>query len=176
MNLLESIFFMIARVLNRLPLTRVYGIGASTRVFTDYFKDFEKLEAVRGIFGEKTEEVLRNLKVDLTWFGGYMFVEGSNGHLVVSVRYLKNGEKLDIYLDLIHELYHVKQLMEGKNLFDPRYIYVERPTEIEAYRYTVQEARRLGLSDERICEYLKTEWMSDEDLKFLAKAVNVTYY
>ena len=50
----------------------------------------------------------------------------------------------------------------------------ERPTEIEAYRYTVQEARRLGLSDERICEYLKTEWMSDEDLKILSKAVNVT--
>jgi hypothetical protein len=66
--------------------------------------------------------------------------------------------------------------MEGKELFDPRYSYVERPTEIEAYRYTVQEARRLGLSDERICEYLKTEWISDKDLKFLAKAVNVTYH
>jgi hypothetical protein len=63
--------------------------------------------------------------------------------------------------------------MEGKELFDPRYNYVERPTEIEAYRYTVQEARRLGLSDERICEYLKTEWMSREDLKFLARAVKV---
>ena len=50
---------------------------------------------------------------------------------------------------------------------------VERPTEIEAYRYTVQEARRLGLSDERICEYLKTEWMSDRDLRFLAGAVDV---
>jgi hypothetical protein len=175
MNWLEYIFFRIARLLGRLPLTRFLGIGASTRVFADYFKDFEKLEAVRGIFGEKTEEVLRNLKVDLTWFGGYMFVESSNGHLVVSARYLKSGDKLDIYLDLVHELCHVKQFMEGKELFDLRYSYVERPTEIEAYRYTVQEARRLGLSDERICEYLKTEWMSDGDLKFLAKAVNVTY-
>jgi hypothetical protein len=176
MNWLEYVVFRIARLLRRLPLNRVLGIGTSTHMFTDYFKDFEKLEAVQGIFGEKTEEVLRNLKVDLTWFGGYMFVDSSNGHLVVSASYLKSGDKLDIYLDLIHELCHVRQLMEGKELFDPRYSYVERPTEIEAYRYAVQEARRLGLSDARICEYLKTEWMSEKDLKFLAKAVNVTYH
>jgi hypothetical protein len=174
MNWLEYVIFRIARLLSMLPLSKFLGIGASTRAFTDYFKGFEKLEAVQGIFGERAEEILRDLKVDLTWFGGYMFVENSNGHLVVSARYLKNGDKIDIYLDLIHELCHIKQLMEGKELFDPQYSYVERPTEVEAYRYTVQEARRLGLSDRRICEYLKTEWISDRDLKFLAKAVNVT--
>jgi hypothetical protein len=151
----------------------VLNAGVSTHAFTDCFKNFDKLDAVKGIFGEKTTEVLSNLKVDLTWFNGYMYVDSTTGHLVVSARYLKSGDKIDIYLDLIHELYHVKQFMEGKELFDPRYNYVERPTEIEAYRYTVQEARRLGLSDERICEYLKTEWMSREDLKFLAKAVKV---
>jgi hypothetical protein len=151
----------------------ILNIGTSTRVFTDYFRDFEKVEAVRGIFGEKTEKVLSNLKVDITWLGGYMFVDSDSGHLVVSARYLKDGDRVDIYLDIIHELCHVRQLMEGKELFDPRYSYVERPTEIEAYCYTVREARRLGLSDERICEYLKTEWMSNEDLRFLAKAVNV---
>jgi hypothetical protein len=64
--------------------------------------------------------------------------------------------------------------MEGKELFDSQYEYIERPTEIEAYRYTVQEARRLGLSDKRICQYLKTEWMSDSDLKRLAKVLDVT--
>jgi hypothetical protein len=174
MNWLEYIVFRIVRLLRRLPLNRISSIGASTRVFTDCFKNFDKVEAVRGIFGEKTTEVLRNLKVDLTWFSGYMYVDSSNGHLVVSARYLNSGDKVDIYLDLIHELCHVRQLMEGKELFDSRYSYVERPTEIEAYRYAVQEARRLGLSDARICEYLKTEWMSDRDLKFLAKAVNVT--
>jgi len=173
MNLFEPVMFRMARLLRRLRLNRILSVGASTRVFTDYFRNFEKVAAVRRIFGEKTEEVLRNLKVDLTWFGGYMYVDSSNGHLVVNLRYLNNGDKVDIYLDLIHELCHVRQLMEGKELFDPNYSYVERPTEIEAYRYTVQEARRLGLSDERICEYLKTEWISDNDLKFLAKAVNV---
>jgi hypothetical protein len=63
--------------------------------------------------------------------------------------------------------------MDGKELFDGRFEYVDRPTEIEAYRYTVKEARRLGLSEERICQYLKTEWMSEEDLKKLARHVEV---
>jgi len=173
MDWLDYIVLRLVRLLRSLRLNRILSVGASTRVFTDYFKDFEKVEAVRGIFGERTKEVLCDLKVDLTLFGGYMFVDSFNGHLVVSVRYLNSGDKVDIYLDLIHELCHVKQLMEGKELFDLRYSYVERPTEIEAYRYTVQEARRIGLSDERICEYLKTEWISDKDLGFLARAVNV---
>jgi hypothetical protein len=143
-------------------------------MFTDYFKNFEKVEAVRGIFGEKTEEVLRNLKIEFIGLGGYMGVDNTDGHLMVNARYLNSGNKVDIYLDVIHELYHVKQFMEGRELFDSRYDYIERPTEVEAYRYTVQEARRLGLSDERICQYLKTEWMSDSDLKRLAKALDVT--
>ncbi len=174
MDWLEYCVFRIMRLLRRPHLNRLLYLGASTRVFADYFKDFNKVEAVRGIFGEKTEEVLRKLKVDLTWFGGYMYVDSSNGHLVVSAPYLNRGDKVDIYLDLIHELCHVRQLMEGKELFDSRYRYVERPTEVEAYRYTVKEAKRIGLSDKRICQYLKTEWMSDSDLKRLAKAVNIT--
>jgi hypothetical protein len=174
MDWLEYIVFRTLRLFRKLPLNRILSIGATTRVFADYFKDFEKVEAVRGIFGERTEVVLHKLKVDLTWFGGYMFVDSSNGHLVVSVRYLNSGDTCDIYLDLIHELFHVRQFMEGKELFDSRYRYVERPTEVEAYRYTVQEARRIGLSDERICEYLKAEWMSNKDLKSLAKTLKVT--
>ena len=173
MDQVEYVLFRIMRLFRKTPLNRILSAGASTRMFTDCFKDFDKVDAVRGIFGEKTTEVLSNLKVDFTLFSGYMYVDSSNGHLVVSSRYLKTGDKIDIYLDLIHELCHIRQFMEGKELFDPNYSYVERPTEIEAYRYTVQEARRLGLGDERICKYLKTEWMSARDLNSLAKAVNV---
>jgi hypothetical protein len=171
---LETIVFKALRLFRRLPLNTLAGFGAPTRVFADYFKGFEKVDAVRTLFGEKTEEVLRNLKVDITWFGGYMFVNGANGHLVVCGRYLHDGDRVDIYLDLIHELCHIKQFMDGRELFDDRYDYVDRPTEIEAYRYTIQEARRIGLSDEKICHYLRTEWMTDEDLKRLAKAVNIS--
>ena len=102
-----------------------------------------------------------------------MGVNSANGHLMANTNYLNKGDKTDIYLDVIHELVHVKQFMEGKDLFDTHHSYTERPTEIEAYRYAVEEARRLGLSDARICEYLKTEWMSEKELKQLASSVNV---
>ncbi|MGQ9507339.1 MAG: hypothetical protein ACUVTB_05715 [Candidatus Bathycorpusculaceae bacterium] len=147
----------------------------ATYSFTDYFKGFENVDAVRHIFGEKTEEVLRNLRVEFFGRRGYMGVSDEDGHLFISADYLNNGDLIDIYLDVIHELVHVKQFMEGEKLFDDNFSYVERPTEIEAYRVTVEEAKRLGLNDERILQYLKTEWMSEEDLKKLAKTLNVKY-
>ena len=172
MSAIEYAILRILRLFRKLPVNPL-SIGNPKVIFADYFKDFDKVDAVKGIFGEKTEEVLQHLKVELSWIGGYMYVDGSDGHLVISKNYLTNGNRTDIYLDLIHELCHVKQFLDGKELFDPRYDYVERPTEIEAYRYAVQEARRLGLSGERIYRYLKTEWMSEYDFKRLAKAVNV---
>lgn len=173
MEWIEYLVFRVTRLFRKLPINRPLQLNVSTCCFTEYFRGFEKVEAVRSLFGEKTEEILRNLKVDFTWLGGYMYVDAETGHLVISKRYLSTGNKVDIYLDIIHELCHIKQWLEGKELFDNRYNYVDRPTEVEAYRYTVQEARRLGLSDKRICEYLKTEWMSDSDLERLAKAVGV---
>jgi len=138
----------------------------------EYFKGFEKNPAVRGIFGEETEEVLRNLKIDFIWFG-YMGVSDDDGHLMVNKRYLSTGRKEDIYLDVIHELCHVKQHMKGKELFDPRYDYVDRPTEIEAYRYAVVEAKRIGLSASEIRVYLKTEMMSTKALDKLIKNIGI---
>lgn len=163
------------RIIKGLRLDKTFRVrlSASTYSFTDYFRGFEKVAIVRRIFGEKTDEVLRSLRVEFTWLGGYMGVNGSNGHLMVSPRYLNDGDRLDVYLDVIHELAHIRQHMDGKELFDSNYSYVERPTEVEAYRYAVEEARRLGQSDERICEYLKTPWMSEEDLRHLARTLKV---
>jgi hypothetical protein len=174
LSAVEYLVLRVLRLFRRLPVN-ILSVGSPTVVFADYFRDFEKLDAVKGIFGKKTDDVLRHLKVELSWVGGYMYVDASDGHLVISKSYLVNGNKTDIYLDLIHELCHVKQYLEGKELFDPKYDYVERPTEIEAYRYTVEEARRLGLSEERIRSYLKTDWMSENDFKRLAKSVNISY-
>jgi len=169
----EMLMLTIFRFLRILRIDKILRSRGSTHRFTDYFKGMEKVKAIREIFGEKTEEILQNLRVEFTWIGGYMWVNSSNGHLVISSDYLSNGNRVDIYLDLIHELVHVKQFMEGKELFDAHYAYTERPTEVEAYRVAVQEARRLGLSEERICEYLKTEWMSEQELRQLAKALKV---
>ena len=169
----ELLMVKMLKILRMLGIERMLRFRTSTYQFTDYFKGFEKVEAVRRMFGEKTEETLRSLNVQFFSIGGYMGVSNLDGHLTVNTRYLNNGDKVDIYLDVIHELVHVKQFNEGKELFDMHYGYSERPTEIEAYGIAVQEARRLGLSDERICDYLKTEWMSDESLRRLAKTLNV---
>lgn len=104
-----------------------------------------------------------------------MGVSDIDGHLMISAYYLNEGDMTDIYLDIIHELVHVRQFIDGKELFDGRYDYIERPTEVEAFQHAVEEARNLGLSDERICDYLKTEWMSDDDLKRLAEILHVRY-
>jgi len=148
----------------------------SLHSFTDYFIGFEELDVVRRIFGDKTEQVLHNLKVEFSGRWGYMGVSNEDGHLIVSAHYLNTGDIVDIYLDIIHELVHVRQFMDGKELFDNRFDYVERPTEIEAYRHAVEEAKKIGLSDKRICEYLMTEWMNDEDLRRLAEILNIKHY
>jgi hypothetical protein len=145
-------------------------MATSTKKFKEVFKGFENVEAVKKIFGKDTDRVLSNLKVELTWFG-YMGVDDKDGHLLVNERYLNSGDKTDIYLDVVHELCHIKQWMDGRDLFDDKYTYVDRPTEIEAYGYTIQEAKRIGFSDERVLEYLRTEWMTEEEVKRLIKNI-----
>ena len=169
---LEIFVLRVFRTLRRLPFMRLLRFGTSGGMFLDYFKGFERSSAVQGIFGDETEKVLRNLKVGFIWFG-YMGVDDDDGHMVVNQRYLNTGDKTEIYLDVVHELCHVKQHMEGRELFDPNYNYVNNPTEVEAYRYTVKEAKRLGLSDKRILRYLQTEWMSDADLKRLVENIGI---
>jgi hypothetical protein len=161
------------RALTALRITKLLRTRGTIHPFTEYFKGFEKVKAIRKIFGEKTEEILKNLKVEFTWAGGYMWVNSANSHLMISSKYLNTGDKTDIYLDIIHELVHVKQLMEGKELFDIHYGYTERPTEVDAYRCAISEARNIGLSDKRICQYLRTEWMTDHDFKTLAKTLDI---
>lgn len=159
----EYVLGKVIRIITRLPFQKLIHLVAQEYSFTDYFKGFEKSPAVQGIFGTETQKVLRNLKVDFIWFG-YMGVDDSNGHLLVNKRYLATGSKEDIYLDVVHELCHVKQHMEGRALFDPRYDYVDRPTEIEAYRYAVLEAKRIGVSDEYIRLYLSAGPMGNKVL------------
>jgi len=160
-------------VASKLKVEIVRNANVSMYSFTDYFKGFERVEAVNRIFGEKTEEVLHNLKVEFTSGRGYMGVSSEDGHLRVTANYLNKGDVVDIYLDIIHELVHVKQFMDGKELRDRNFGYVDRPTEIEAFLHAVNEAKNLGMSDKQILEYLKTEQMSVEDVNRLAKALKL---
>ena len=65
MPAVEYVIFRVLRLFRKLPVN-ILSIGSPSVIFADYFKDFEKLNAVKGIFGEKTGEVLHHLKVELS--------------------------------------------------------------------------------------------------------------
>lgn len=143
--------------------------------FADYFVGFENVPVIRKLFGEKTAQVLRNLKVEFySAKFGYMAVSDEDGHLLISAYHLRTADQAIIYLDVVHELHHVKQFMDGKELFLTDFEYVDSPIEIEAYLGTVDEAKRIGFSDDQIVEYLKIEWMTDEQLKRLVARMGLT--
>ena len=66
---------------------------------------------------------------------------------------------------------HIWQITEGEDIFDRSVSYADTPTEIEAYRYTVKDAKRIGFCRRDIVEYLKVRWITDEEHIRLVKAV-----
>ncbi len=163
------------RATAKLPPVRILkNIRLKYERFTDHFKGFEDVDAVRAIFGSQTKAVLRSLRVEFfssRW--GFMGVSDEDGHLLVSTHYLRTGNRRDIYLDVVHELVHVRQFRQGKKLFAEGFEYPDLPTEIEAYRTCIGEGRRLGMDDKELFEYLRVEWMDDSDLRRLARNVGV---
>jgi hypothetical protein len=133
--------------------------------FKDVFGGFEKVKAVRSIFRDKTEKVLTELRVELTGARGYLHINDEVGSIVVNPKYLVSGREEYLYLDVIHELVHIRQFMEGRELFDRSYTYLERPTEVEAYQVTVREAKRIGMSADEIVEYLRVEWVTEQEFQ-----------
>lgn len=93
--------------------------------------------------------------------------------VVVGREHLRTSPSLLLFLDIYHELCHVLQRRAGANLWPPGLSYVERTTEVEAYRFVVHEAHRLGVSDAFLREYLRVEWISDEEHRALLTKVGV---
>lgn len=141
--------------------------------FGKIFSGFERVEAVRSIFLDETERVIASLKVDVKARQGYLYVDDESGHIGVSLPYLKEGDALSIYLDVIHELVHIRQFMEGKELFDSKFSYLKRPTEIEAYAAAAKEAKRIGMEREEIIDYLRVEWVTEEEFQGLLKEIGI---
>ena len=141
--------------------------------FKDVFAGFEKVAAVKSIFGGSTNRVLSALRVDVEGGRGYMRINDKKGSVIVSAKYLKEGEETHLYLDVVHELVHIRQHIEGKELWDRQYAYVDRPTELEAYGVVLEEARRLRLGERDIIEYLKVDWVTDEEFRRFLKTLGV---
>jgi hypothetical protein len=106
---------------------------------------------------------------------GFRMVESPDDVIVVGRSHLANSCSMDLYLDIVHEFLHILQRKQGRELWLGRKVaYVDRPTEIESYAYSVAEARRLGVSDAYLREYLRVTWVPKPDYLRLLRHVGVT--
>jgi hypothetical protein len=119
----------------------------------------------------RRSELLGGARVHIKPGGGFAYVDVEVPCIVLAEEYYRKGSDLDLYLDLLHELTHIRQHHEGKDLWDERYAYVDRPTEIEGYSVAVHEGRRLGMTDEDVVEHLSNPWMDKEDVDRLVQHV-----
>jgi hypothetical protein len=142
----------------------------------EVFADIRTCTVLRDIFTgeEEIDGVLARLKVFVEDHPHEMYVDNDDGSITIGLTHLQRASDAFLYLDIIHELCHVKQHLEGRNLYDRGKSYVDRETEIEAYLVTVQEARRIGLNEEAITNYLRVSWITPEEHQRLARRMAVT--
>lgn len=139
------------------------------------FSGLADVKVLQKVYGDESSltSVLDRLKVKIVTDDYYMFVDDKDGCVVVGLKHLSSADERTLYLDIIHELVHVKQFMDGRNIYDERYNYVDRQTEIEAYQVVVDEARKLGMSDDEVMEYLTVEWVTEDGLRRLANRLGI---
>ena len=94
--------------------------------------------------------------------------------IVVGEGHLRESPDLILFLDIFHELCHIRQRHAGLELWDRRYSYVTRPTEVEAYKFVVDEARLLGVKDAVLRDYLKVEWIDEKEFRQLLDTMGVS--
>ena len=135
--------------------------------FTQVFKGFERIQAVRRVFGEDTEEVIGRLQIRLIPSRYmYMGVNDLDGNLAVGTHHLKHSDLKILYLDIVHELFHVGQFMRDREWFGKEHqkylktgfdtsLYYRSPIEVPAYKHAVDEAKRIGMARDDIAEYLR---------------------
>jgi hypothetical protein len=93
--------------------------------------------------------------------------------IVVGKGHLGTSPALMLFMDIYHELCHVRQRRGGANLWEPGVSYVRRWTEIEAYRLVVDEAKSFGASNDFLREYLKVEWITAKEHRELLDELKV---
>jgi hypothetical protein len=106
---------------------------------------------------------------------GFRMIETPKDVIVVSRSHLAHSPRMDVYLDVIHEFMHILQRKQGREIWPDRRIpYPDRPTEIEAYAFCVAEARRLGVPDSYLRDYLNVAWLRKPEYLRLLRNVGVT--
>jgi hypothetical protein len=152
------------------------GLEPGTCRLADVFPDICACAVLNEIFpgAGEIDRVLARIRVFVADMPHEMFVDNNDGSITIGLNHLRNASDTFLYLDIVHELFHVRQQTEGRNLYDRSKSYVDRETEIEAYRLTVREARRIGLDDEAIACYLRVSWITAEEHGRLLRTLGVS--
>ena len=134
---------------------------------------FEESPAVGRIEtpGIRIGPLMDDARVKIKKGRGYLYVDVVIPAITLIESYYQRANPLDLYLDLAHELTHLRQLAEGRNIWDHSLDYVDRPTEIEGYAVAVEEGLRLGMTEEQVIQHLSNPWLSDEEVKRLRKNI-----
>ena len=117
--------------------------------------------------------LLDSARVQIRRREGFCYVDVKIPAIVLSEDYYSGANPLDLYLDLVHELTHLRQLAEGENIWDHSLDYVDRPTEIEGYAVAVEEGIRLGMDEDEVIRHLSNPWMSDAEVARLRKNIDL---
>jgi hypothetical protein len=151
----------------------VRTLGSGTHPYRSLLPRFEESPAARRI---ETPAIpltllLDSARVRIKPHKGYCYVDVNIHAIVLSENYYARGNPLDLYLDLAHELTHLRQLAEGKNLWDHSIHYVDRPTEIEGYAVAVEEGLRLGMTEADVIHHLSNPWLNSDEVARLRKNI-----
>ena len=159
---------------NMIKINKEVNVG--TYSLNDIFDGLKNSSILMQIFKTKKEldDVFSKTNVIIEKNDHYMFVKTDDASIVIGLDHLQKSDSKTLYLDIIHELIHVKQQRQGLDLYDKSYSYVDRPTEIEAYEVAVKEAKRLGMNNKEISDYLHVEWITPEEHERLASRMGVT--
>ena len=150
-------------------------VAAGTHPLTKVFPGIDEDAGFRKLFannGMRTR-VLQTCHIEAVPEDMYMYINDDKGHIVAGLDYLRTAEEWVLYLDVMHELVHIKQWIAKQPLWDRRYAYVDRPTEVQAYRFAVGLARKIGIPDRDITDYLRVEWVSRKEHERLCRRLGL---
>ena len=120
---------------------------------------------------EKLQKALFHTKLKAVQDGYGVWFERNTAKIYINTRFLNKARDDYLYLDMVHVLVHLKQFLDGKDC-NESVEYVDRTTEIEAYKYTVEEARAIGFKTKDILAYLRFE-TSDEEFRKLVEKIGI---
>ncbi|MDG7009002.1 MAG: hypothetical protein JRN06_12385 [Nitrososphaerota archaeon] len=149
--------------------------GVGEYKLSEVFTGLEYSSALLKVFGSKTQmkKIMSHLKLRVERNDSGLWLDRDTGTICIGSKHLAAAKNDFLYLDVIHVLVHVRQFLEGKELYDQAFEYVDRPTELEAYRTTVAEARRVGMEEYEILKYLRMDAVDDSELGKLMEKIGV---